>query len=229
MKIEHAQLPLWVDRNLAEKMDLLRKLTYDLYRYSYQDSIIRMEEILDQFIPYDDVEKSAVETIKATLNEHPNIFLKSCEIGHFTGSALIIDMNSGRFLLHYHKKLFRWLQFGGHSELETDMSLVALRETKEETGIQDLDFFPNSTQHMPIDIEVQLIIQNKSQPEHYHFDFRYILITNEPQNLATNNSNESQQFQWFSFSEPDTYPKDLDPCLHRLILKAGMLYTDYLG
>ena len=66
----------------------------------------------------------------------------NCEVGHITASAIIVETESQRTLLHFHRRLDRWLQVGGHAEYETDPAQVALREAREETGLPDLAFHP---------------------------------------------------------------------------------------
>lgn len=50
----------------------------------------------------------------------------------FTASVFIVQ--NGKVLLHMHKKLGKWLQPGGHIELDEDPNQAAIREVKEETG-----------------------------------------------------------------------------------------------
>ena len=40
--------------------------------------------------------------------------------GHFTGSAWIVSPDKSQILMHHHKKLDKWLQFGGHADGEED-------------------------------------------------------------------------------------------------------------
>lgn len=51
----------------------------------------------------------------------------------FTASVFIV--HEGKVLLHLHKKLGKWLQPGGHVELDEDPNQAAIREAKEETGL----------------------------------------------------------------------------------------------
>lgn len=51
----------------------------------------------------------------------------------FTASVFIV--HKGKVLLHLHKKLGKWLQPGGHIELDEDPNQTAIREAKEETGL----------------------------------------------------------------------------------------------
>lgn len=51
----------------------------------------------------------------------------------FTTSVYVVHEN--KVLLHLHKKLNKWLPPGGHIELDEDPIEAALREVKEETGL----------------------------------------------------------------------------------------------
>lgn len=51
----------------------------------------------------------------------------------FTVAILVV--HEGRVLLIHHRKLAKWLPLGGHIELDEDPEQAALRETKEESGL----------------------------------------------------------------------------------------------
>jgi 8-oxo-dGTP pyrophosphatase MutT (NUDIX family) len=53
---------------------------------------------------------------------------------HFTVAVFVV--HAGRVLLHYHRKLGRWLPPGGHIEANELPDDAALREVVEETGIR---------------------------------------------------------------------------------------------
>lgn len=52
---------------------------------------------------------------------------------HFTSEVFIV--HKGRVFLHKHQKLGIWLSVGGHLEPGEDQNQGALREVKEETGL----------------------------------------------------------------------------------------------
>ncbi|MGA9873088.1 MAG: NUDIX domain-containing protein [Rhodococcus sp. (in: high G+C Gram-positive bacteria)] len=78
-------------------------------------------------------------TMLAFLASNPNGCLRANEPGHITASSLVLDATGRNVLLTLHPRVGRWIQLGGHCE-ESDDTLVdaALREAREESGIEDL-------------------------------------------------------------------------------------------
>jgi 8-oxo-dGTP pyrophosphatase MutT (NUDIX family) len=50
-------------------------------------------------------------------------------------TVAIFVVHDGRVLLIHHRKLDKWLPLGGHIELDEDPEMAALREAKEESGL----------------------------------------------------------------------------------------------
>ena len=180
----HASLPLWRDQSVEQKLETMRAQLLDLYRHHLSDVHASILRILDAHQPADDKEATDIDLIKRMIAEHPDILSKSCEIGHITASAMIVDRLSCRTLLHFHKRLGCWLQVGGHVEYETDIAAAALREAREETGLTDLAFYPAAEAALPIDFDVHTVPRNRKTPEHLHLDFRFLLLTRRPESMA---------------------------------------------
>ena len=51
-------------------------------------------------------------------------------------TVAIFVVHEGRVLVIHHRKLDRWLPLGGHIELEEDPEQAALREAREESGLE---------------------------------------------------------------------------------------------
>jgi 8-oxo-dGTP pyrophosphatase MutT (NUDIX family) len=111
--------------------------------------------------------------------------------GHVTASCFIID-GSGHLLLHHHRRLNRWLQMGGHLESGEDPLAAALREGAEESGLSDLRFVTDGI----ADLDIHLIPAGRGEPEHRHYDVRYIARTDSADSIAAD-VRESNQLMWF--------------------------------
>src|SRR4029077_9516498 len=50
-------------------------------------------------------------------------------------TVAIFVVHDGKILLIHHRKLDKWLPLGGHIELDEEPEIAALREAKEESGL----------------------------------------------------------------------------------------------
>jgi len=219
----HARLPLWDDKTDTQKLDSLHHLVMDLYRYQLNDSLSQITAMLSAHQTTDEKEQQDITFIQELIQKHPNIINMNCEVGHLTASAIIVDLTSHKTLLHFHKRLNRWLQVGGHADYETDFSQVALREAQEETGLPDLTFYPSDKPVVPIDYDAHIFPQRNDIPEHYHLDFRYLLTTRQPDALSPEDG-ESVEFKWLTFDEAFSLINKDDHAFRRLLQKASDLF-----
>jgi 8-oxo-dGTP pyrophosphatase MutT (NUDIX family) len=199
--MSHATLPLYEDADIGQKLAKLRAHIDTLYRYQLGEAVDRVIAMLRRHTPADDKEARDRDTIIALCETHPNIFNMNCEPAHLTGSALVVHPPSRRVLLNHHKTLNRWLQFGGHFDLETEPWRVALREAREESGLRQLQFHPAMRDPAPLDVDVHTIPPRDGRPEHLHLDLRYLLTTDAPGDARA--SEESNAIQWVTFDEAD--------------------------
>lgn len=112
--------------------------------------------------------------------------------GHFTASCYIVD-GAGRLLLHHHRRLDRWLQMGGHVEGEETPELTALREGSEESGLPDLQLLGDGI----FDLDIHGIPAAKGEPDHAHYDVRYVARTAAPDAITLDRT-ESNDLLWVS-------------------------------
>ena len=145
------------------------------------------------------------------LDGTPDCFLRTAFPGHFTGSALVVNADGSQVLLHHHRKLDKWLQFGGHCDGDEDVLRVAQREALEESGIAGLIV----ASARPFDLDIHEIPARGNEPAHFHYDIRYMLIA--PEGAAHAASEESRELRWFTAQEANSLP--IDASLRRMIAK----------
>ena len=131
------------------------------------------------------------------LNTKENCFYRDCfDPGHITGSALLINATSDKVLLNHHKIFDKWMNFGGHADGQEDIKAVAWRETIEESGIQDINFFKQGI----FDIDIHLVPENshKKEKAHFHYDIKFLLQANTEEFHL---SDESVDLKWCSYEQ----------------------------
>lgn len=98
---------------------------------------------------------------------------------HFTVTAFVSTPEAT--LLHWHRKVGLWLPPGGHIEADEDPVQAALRETREETGL-DVEILPCGQRHQyadpaqlppPVTIMLEPIGESNEGPPHQHIDMIY--------------------------------------------------------
>ena len=138
------------------------------------------------------------------LASSPHAFQRSHPPGHFTGSALVCDAHMQKVALTHHRKLEKWLQFGGHADGDTNLARVALREAEEESGLNRLTYLDyednlHCPHHpVPFDLDIHEIPARGPDPAHLHYDVRFLLWSDD-QALQVNH--ESHQLAWFNLDE----------------------------
>jgi 8-oxo-dGTP pyrophosphatase MutT (NUDIX family) len=122
---------------------------------------------------------------------------------HFTATTYVVHQK--RVLLHWHKKLQRWLPPGGHIDRDELPETAALREVKEETGLTVQLYNPDAPLDLAGDSTRQLvrpvhILLEQINPFHQHIDLIYYASVNGPAQLDPD-ANETTQLRWFTAAD----------------------------
>jgi 8-oxo-dGTP pyrophosphatase MutT (NUDIX family) len=145
-------------------------------------------------------EGAIVDRFVAFASAHQDCLQRSCRVGHITASAWIVPAVGDAALLTHHRKLGRWLQLGGHVDGESHVERAALREAQEESGLARLAFVGwAGPQLVPLDLDVHAIPARGTEPQHDHWDVRFLLRAAPGQELQI--SGESNDLRWFPAGE----------------------------
>ncbi len=125
--------------------------------------------------PQDDID--VLRRYRTFVESTPNCCERTHLAGHCTGSAMITCPRGEQVLLLFHPFLQRWLQPGGHADGSFDLLDVALREAEEETGLQELvPYCHQGNSRVPLDLDIHPIPARKSEPDHFHYDLRFLFL-----------------------------------------------------
>lgn len=128
-------------------------------------------------------------------------------VHHFSTTTFLFSSTGTKAFLIKHKKLGFWFPPGGHVDENEYYFDSALREVKEETGLDsDQIDFPvylveiKENCHQPIHIQ-----RNEVTPNHFHYDLIFAGIIDEDTKIIPGEG-ESMDFGWFELE----HVKDLD-------------------
>lgn len=157
-----------------------------------------------------DPEQDALRhAVLAFVLARPDACARSCEPGHVTASALVLDHRGEHALLTLHPRVGRWLQLGGHcEESDGDITAAALREATEESGIDGLRIDPEMAA-----LHVHPLTCSLGVPTR-HLDLQFVV--HAPAGTEFVRSDESLDLRWWPL---DAMPQD-DPALVTLARAA---------
>lgn len=162
------------------------------------DSRMHRRDLIQRLNNYTITERHDFETrdrFVTFVESNPQCFERSLTIGHVTGSAWIVNPTRDRFLLTFHSKLNLWLQLGGHADGNSDILEVALREAREESGLDNIRCLSTEI----FDLDIHRIPEHNGVAEHYHYDVRFLFEADDSQALVI--SEESHDLRWLTSSE----------------------------
>lgn len=138
-----------------------------------------------------------------------DLLTRENEIAHFTASAWVTNPGHDRILMLYHNIYNSWAWPGGHADGEEDLLRVALKEVREETGIERVrPVYPEN-----ISLEILTVNAHFKRGRfvvpHLHLNLTYLLEADDEQALHSK-PDENSGVKWFApdaavaaSSEPD--------------------------
>ena len=123
----------------------------------------------------------------------------------FTVEVFIVYNN--KVLLRKHDKYKIWLSIGGHIELDEDPNEAAIREVKEEVGL-DIEFFGNIISPKEINkaykelIPPKFLNRHRINPQHEHVTLVYFAKAKND-NVKESDKEVSEGLRWFTLNELD--------------------------
>ncbi len=176
----------------------------------HRNHLLESLEFFEQSPFYTAEEHENYDTLIEFITANPGCFERD-NPGHITGSVWIINEAGTHALLTHHKKLGMWLQLGGHADGEPHIPTVAMKEAREESGIEDLEFVIAGI----FDIDIHPI-PNKCLA---HYDIRYLLKAGPHATYTV--SPESHDLAWVPIEKLSEYTTA--PSVERMARKMTLL------
>ena len=155
---------------------------------------------IKNYIPVNKQEEKDKEIMLAYMQKNSDYLTRENEVAHFTTSIWTVNKERTKTLMVYHNIYNSWSWIGGHADGEEDLASVALRELKEETGVESATLVCKEIFSLEILTVDGHMKKGKYVPSHLHFNVTFLAEADEEQELVVN-ENENKGVKWFSFED----------------------------
>lgn len=155
---------------------------------------------IENYIPVNEQEQRDRERMIRFIMENPDCLERSNEVGHFTTSIWTVNKERTKTLMVYHNIYNSWSWIGGHADGIEDLSVVAMRELNEETGIAGATLVSReifSLETLTVDGHMK---KGKYVPSHLHFNITFLAEADEAEALTVK-EDENRAVKWWTFEE----------------------------
>ena len=155
---------------------------------------------IESYCPCNEQEQQDKTLILDFLRNNDDALYRSNRLGHMTSSAWVVNTKRDKVLMVYHNIYNSWSWTGGHADGESDMLALAVRECREETGIEHVKPVSEDI----YSLEVLTVDGHEKKGEyvssHVHMNVTYLLEADENDTLHIC-EDENSGVAWFTLEE----------------------------
>ena len=157
-------------------------------------------EQIKAYRPWNEQERQDQVLILEFLRKNSDAFYRTNLLAHMTASAWVVNPQRSKVLMVYHRLYDSWSWAGGHADGEEDLLAVALREVREETGVQRLRPVTENIYSLEVLTVDGHEKHGRYVPSHLHLNVTYLLEAEEDQPLRVCEA-ENSGVAWFSLAD----------------------------
>ncbi len=159
---------------------------------SLREQIMSYNAILDQ-------EKKDKEMFLEYMDTFFDVLTRKNKMAHFTSSAFIVNEERTKVLMVYHNIYNSWCWVGGHADGQEDLINVAIREIKEETGVNNVRLLTNiaTIDTLPV---LGHIKRGEYVSAHVHLSVGYIFEADENEEIRIK-ADENSKVAWIDIDK----------------------------
>ena len=90
-----------------------------------------LKQNIENYLPYNEQEEVDKRIMLKYIEDFDDVLTRNNEYGHFTSAAFILNKQRTKILMIYHNIYKSWAWVGGHSDGDSDLLNVAIKEAKE--------------------------------------------------------------------------------------------------
>ena len=161
---------------------------------------MELREEIRRYEPFNEQEREDKEEILRQMEQTDHILTRDNRNAHITVSAWIMDRDRKKVLMAYHNIYQSWAWLGGHADGNADLKAVALKEIREESGLESVRFVTEDI----FSLEILTVDGHEKRgsyvPSHLHLNVSYLLETDEEEVLRIK-PDENSGVRWFFLEE----------------------------
>lgn len=161
---------------------------------------MKLKEQIENYQPYNEQEEKDKQTILKYMDTFEDVLTRNNEFGHFTASSWVVNKERTKVLMIYHNIYQSWAWTGGHADGESDMLNVAVRELKEETGVENVKVLTPDIFSLEIICVNGHVKRGKYVSSHVHLNCTYLLEVDEKETLKIK-EDENSGVKWVKIEE----------------------------
>ncbi len=155
---------------------------------------------IECYEPYNEQEEVEKRIMLKYIDDFDDVLTRQNEYGHFTSSAFILNKERTKMLMIYHKIYDSWAWTGGHSDGDSDLLYVAMKEAKEETGITSVKPIKDDIYSLEIITVNGHEKRGKYVGSHVHLNTTFLLEADENEEIRIK-EDENSGVKWVPIDE----------------------------
>ena len=171
---------------------------------------------IKEYNPWNEQEEKDKALILHALETQEDIYTRKNTVCHMTASAWVVSKDRKKVLLAYHNIYDSWAWLGGHADGEKDLLQVAIREVKEESGIEQVKPLSEDIYSLEVLTVDGHIKKGEYVSSHLHLNVTYLLEA-DPDAYIHYKPDENKAVGWFELNE--VYKKSSEPWFTEHIYK----------
>lgn len=163
-------------------------------------SLDDLRKSIENFNPFNEQEEVDKRRVLNALEVFDDVLTRQNEYCHFTSSAFVLNKERTKVLMIYHNIFKSWACVGGHTDGDSNLLYVAMKEAKEETGVENIKPISNEIYSLEVVPCEGHIKRGKYVGTHVHFNVIYLLEADEKETLKIK-PDENSGVKWIPIDE----------------------------